>query len=86
MSDPISDEEKLEFLEEALAALKDKNNIDKFTEAIKYIGTTAVYTDEAFDKINRTLLKFVAEHGSSFPEIAGYQTKWAVFKKVRSLF
>ena len=88
MSDsPILDEEKLsEFFEEALVALKDKDNIDKFIEAFRYIRTTAVYIDEAFDKINRTLLKFVDDHGLSFPEMAGSQTKWTGFKRVRSLF
>ncbi|KIJ58204.1 hypothetical protein HYDPIDRAFT_34399 [Hydnomerulius pinastri MD-312] len=79
----ISEKEKIKFLEDAVEALKDKGNVEKFTEAIKVIGRAAVYTDEAFDKINRTLLKFVEESGSDFPEIKGYQTRWAGYQTVR---
>ncbi|KIJ63534.1 hypothetical protein HYDPIDRAFT_40949 [Hydnomerulius pinastri MD-312] len=76
----ISEQEKIKFLQDAVEALKDKGNVEKFTEAIKFIGRVAVYTDEAFDKINRTLLKFVRESGSDFPEIEGYQTRWAGYQ------
>ena len=85
MSSP-SEEEKIEFLRTAIDDMKDPVHINEFKDNIKTLGTAAVKTDEAFDKVNRKLKRFVEDYESDFPEVATFQQRWEGYQDVHLCF
>ena len=84
--EPPTEEEKIEFLRTAIEDMKDPVHINEFKDNIKTLGIAAVKTDESFDKVNRTLKKFVKDYGSDFPEVATFQQRWEGYQNVHLCF
>ena len=82
----VSKEEKIDFLRTAIDDMKDPENVQNFKENIKTLGTAAIKTDEAFDKVNRKLKKFVEDFGSDFPDVATFQQRWQGYQDVHLCF
>lgn len=72
----VSTEDKIAFAKGAIEILNSDANIREFEKNIEDVGTTAVTTDLAFDRVARGFKEMVDEHGSDFPEIAGYKQEW----------
>lgn len=81
----LTDEEKKEFTKGAIEALNDPSNLAQFENDIENIGTTAVQIDQAFDRVSRGFKDMVDNHGSDFPEVAGYRSEWDGYKKVGAI-
>jgi hypothetical protein len=81
----FTDDEKKQFAQAAINALNDPANIAQFEKDIQNIGASAVEIDQAFDRVSRGFEAMVKNHGSDFPEIAGYKNEWDGYKVVGSI-
>ena len=78
-----TDEEKLKFLRQAIKDLGEPGNEQVFEAAMKDLGIRAVRTDEAFDRVERTMKTFVKDHGDQFPGLKPFQEEWSGYTSVR---
>ncbi|RXW15453.1 hypothetical protein EST38_g10409 [Candolleomyces aberdarensis] len=76
----LTADEKKEFAKAAIEALNDPQNLAQFEKDIENIGNSAVQIDQAFDRVSRGFKGMVDNHGSDFPEVAGYKREWDGYK------
>ncbi|KAJ2924807.1 hypothetical protein H1R20_g12281, partial [Candolleomyces eurysporus] len=76
----LTADEKKEFAKAAIEALNDPQNLAQFEKDIENIGNSAVQIDQAFDRVSRGFKAMVENHGSDFPEVAGYRKEWDGYK------
>ena len=81
-SDAPTDADKKQFCQAAIAALDDPANVSQFQKDIEGIGASAVEIDQAFDRVSRGFKAMVDNHGSDFPEVAGYKNEWDAYQVV----
>ncbi|KAJ2914564.1 hypothetical protein MD484_g5834, partial [Candolleomyces efflorescens] len=79
-SDAPTDADKKQFCQAAIAALDDPANVSQFQKDIEGIGASAVEIDQAFDRVSRGFKAMVDNHGSDFPEVAGYKNEWDAYQ------
>ncbi|KAF7760574.1 hypothetical protein Agabi119p4_11250 [Agaricus bisporus var. burnettii] len=75
--DSLSEEDQIKQQEDFMNFLNKPETLEKFGEACKHIGQTAVAIDEDFRAVKRGFTELVKKHGSDFPEVGSvFVRRW----------
>jgi hypothetical protein len=77
-----SDQDKLDFANDALNQLSDDKMVQQFEDNVKQVGTWANQVDASFDNVTRKFNTMVDTYGKDFPGFASYRDKWVGFNAV----
>ncbi|EKM77515.1 hypothetical protein AGABI1DRAFT_108038 [Agaricus bisporus var. burnettii JB137-S8] len=75
--DSLSEEDQIKQQEDFMNFLNKPETLEKFGEACKHIGQTAVAIDEDFRAVKSGFTELVKKHGSDFPEVGSvFVRRW----------